>query len=604
MIKKMNIGLILFLVFIAQGCFSGNIRDTSGNHLGGTDVCAYAECLGEGCQDNKVGDCYHTTSVGSTGSIYFPGYSFFIYDGYGDFLDQWFGNHDDLMFLSPLPGETAIRFEITRDDNYVPVTIWHNPNFEDYDYNNMTYQVSYLPDVYLCTTEELDTDIDGLCDAAELRYGTDPNMIDTDGDGLSDKAELFGEDGHDFSAYGCDPTVAEPDSDDDGLYDYEELIYYETDPNNIDTDGDSLSDKAELFGFNGLDLPSYGSDPRHKNLFVEMDYYPGFEPSDVAIQRIVDAFAVAPVSNPDGNDGITLYIHKDDPIAEIDQVDEIPMNPVLLMANTWNHVNNLKNEKGYFDPSRSWAFRYALVANKLQGITNGGTANGGIFGYPGHDFLVTLGYFCGNEDGGCNCYDEGINEECGGTQAQRASTFMHELGHNLGLKHGKNWNVFHPGFPNSLSIMSYYYKELKVNFNPAVEFGYPGYTSIQEGDYYYILDYSRFEVAGMDESSVMEGNGLQPVSESSTTKEDLNKYSVVNRRWGYWIDPDPEDGCLDFNNNGFCGDVATVEVGIDLNGNNITDDQLPASSNEWEQLIYTSRAGCGGLIGDDVILGQ
>lgn len=85
-----------------------------------------------------------------------------------------------------------------------------------------------------------DPDGDGLTNAQEAKYGTDPNKWDTDGDGLSDKAEVTGT----------------------------RILHYglvKTDPLKKDTDGDGLSDKAELTGFY---LKGYGTvrpDPLKKD---------------------------------------------------------------------------------------------------------------------------------------------------------------------------------------------------------------------------------------------------------------------------------------------------------------------------------------------------
>ncbi|MCU0484589.1 MAG: DUF5050 domain-containing protein [Anaerolineales bacterium] len=80
----------------------------------------------------------------------------------------------------------------------------------------------------------LDTDGDGLPDAQEPAFGTDPNNPDTDGDGINDKAEID---------LRTNPTKA--DTDGDGIPDGEELRL-KTDPNKADTDGDTISDGDEL----------------------------------------------------------------------------------------------------------------------------------------------------------------------------------------------------------------------------------------------------------------------------------------------------------------------------------------------------------------------
>ncbi|WP_341926905.1 hypothetical protein [Nocardioides psychrotolerans] len=110
-----------------------------------------------------------------------------------------------------------------------------------------------------------DTDGDGIDDGDEIDGGTDPNdpldpgvpVVDTDGDGLSDTEETTGSENDD---YGNEPTNAtDPDSDDDGLNDGEE-VDLGTDPNNADTDGDGLLDGEEVDGTENS-FPSPATDP-------------------------------------------------------------------------------------------------------------------------------------------------------------------------------------------------------------------------------------------------------------------------------------------------------------------------------------------------------
>ena len=82
-----------------------------------------------------------------------------------------------------------------------------------------------------------DSDQDGLLDADELVLGTNPTVQDTDGDGLTDGAEM------DF--FNTDPLHA--DSDEDGISDALELLFP---PNNSgcpgDIDGDNAVSVADL----------------------------------------------------------------------------------------------------------------------------------------------------------------------------------------------------------------------------------------------------------------------------------------------------------------------------------------------------------------------
>ncbi len=84
-----------------------------------------------------------------------------------------------------------------------------------------------------------DTDGDGLTDVREAELGTDPNNPDTDDDGISDGDEVY--------VHMTDPLNS--DTDGDWLYDGGELIK-NTDPNNPDSDNDGLTDGQEYYVFN------------------------------------------------------------------------------------------------------------------------------------------------------------------------------------------------------------------------------------------------------------------------------------------------------------------------------------------------------------------
>ena len=89
------------------------------------------------------------------------------------------------------------------------------------------------------TSEADDEDNDGLTNAQERRFGTDPKNPDTDGDGLSD--------GDEVKKYRTNPLRS--DTDGDGLSDGDEILKYHTDPLKWDTDGDGLSDGDEVLKY-------------------------------------------------------------------------------------------------------------------------------------------------------------------------------------------------------------------------------------------------------------------------------------------------------------------------------------------------------------------
>jgi hypothetical protein len=110
----------------------------------------------------------------------------------------------------------------------------------DYDYD---YDGNYVPGGGMARA---DSDGDGLYDDDEVSvYGTNPAIYDTDGDGSGDGEEVY---------YGSDPRTAGGssgtagvDSDGDGLFDTDETSVYGTNPSVYDTDGDGVSDGAEVY---------------------------------------------------------------------------------------------------------------------------------------------------------------------------------------------------------------------------------------------------------------------------------------------------------------------------------------------------------------------
>lgn len=348
----------------------------------------------------------------------------------------------------------------------------------------------------------------------------------------------------------CSSEVGSLDSDADGLGDrMEECLG--TDPDDADTDGDSLSDGAEVYGANGVGLAGYGADPLRKDLFVEIDYYPAFMPAQEALDMVVEAFADADVSNPNGEDGIMLHLVLDDPIASGDQVADLGD----LSGTTWAAFDTIKNK--YFDNAGSGAFRYALFADQY----NGGTSSGLSRGIPGTDFVVTLGQWT----------------TPGGTVLEQAGTLMHEFGHNLGLGHGGDDDDLFK--VNYLSVMNYTYQ---------VE-------GLTVGGVEGVLDYSRLTIEGLDESDLNEGRsltGILPTLERTLDEYEMrmcvNLTSPNNCGSYVWLSGTARR-LTDFDLDGFISN----SVAADLNGDGDTDDTIGDSQNDWQNLNWDA----GGALG-------
>jgi hypothetical protein len=101
---------------------------------------------------------------------------------------------------------------------------------------------------------DVDSDGDGLTDAAEIALGTNPFDADTDHDGLTD--------GQEVNDYDTNPLSA--DTDGDGLTDYEEVMTFHTNPTVADSDNDGFTDYEEVltFGTNPM-LPDTDTNANH-----------------------------------------------------------------------------------------------------------------------------------------------------------------------------------------------------------------------------------------------------------------------------------------------------------------------------------------------------
>ncbi len=131
------------------------------------------------------------------------------------------------------------------------VDYYTNPNDDDTDDGGAKDGVEVLNDFdplnqwddYLLK----DDDGDGLINLEEINHGTNSSDPDTDDDGLDDGEEVYeGSDG-----YVTDPLS--PDTDGDNITDYEEveegLDGFITNPNKADTDDDGLTDWEEVFRY-------------------------------------------------------------------------------------------------------------------------------------------------------------------------------------------------------------------------------------------------------------------------------------------------------------------------------------------------------------------
>ena len=183
-------------------------------------------------------------------------------------FDIWQSDdNESYTLVSEVSDADSYQYAITEDfeTKYFKVSI---PNDFDETIESIPFVVTKTEDGY--SVDFLDSDYDGLPDIYENMISTDLNNPDTDGDGLTDYQEVYitgtdptkydsvtegvsdadaDSDGDGLSnAYeielGTDPKYA--DTDDDGLTDGDEINIYNTDPLNPDTDEDGVNDGDEI----------------------------------------------------------------------------------------------------------------------------------------------------------------------------------------------------------------------------------------------------------------------------------------------------------------------------------------------------------------------
>jgi hypothetical protein len=191
-----------------------------------------------------------------------------------------------------------------------------------------------------------------------------------------------------------------------------------------------------------LNLRALGANPNHKDVFVQVDSMTQQRFLQEAENIVKQAFLNAPVHNPDGIDGINLIIihgHTNIPQQESISINDLPGIESKWIGNSTD-TNNTKAAKMAI-------FHYALFAQDQSDFPG---SSGIGFGIPSMSFMVTLG----GQGWGADPNDTSHNI---GNVDQQAGTFLHELGHTLGLRHGGVVDL--PRFaPNYFSVMGYAYQ--------------------------------------------------------------------------------------------------------------------------------------------------
>lgn len=292
----------------------------------------------------------------------------------------------------------------------------------------------------------------------------------------------------------------------------------------VDSDGDGIPDMWERdgrFWYDGkwvslLDADTgRAPDSQHKDVYVWVDYMELKEgkpsdhserPSDTAIAMIKQAFATAPVSNPDGMNGINLHvIVAPQPVRFPDTNGNLVSHVDLLGTPNvdddhydWSMFNLVKRNSK-FQQGSSLFCHYCLFAHdhnsKLQnsGLAHITDAKGTYI--SGSDFIVSLGSYPSG-------FSSGKPVGYGGSVSQQAGTFMHELGHTLGLAHGGP--IVENGVPQIIFQVN---ENFKPNYLSVMNYSFQFYGLIYKGRNQ-LFDYSRFNLPELDETRLNEYVGL------------------------------------------------------------------------------------------------
>lgn len=338
------------------------------------------------------------------------------------------------------------------------------------------------------------------------------------------------------------------------------------------------------------------------------------EPKADAIAEVVQAFKDAPVTNPDGIDGITLHVDVDDAVPH-----QNFLNMGCFSGSTADY-DAIKNDPAYFGPNnpRRFAYHYVLFVHR-QVATSTSSGCGEL---PGNDHIVSLGdwntvciipgnngvldttgagddltigqaIFAGpnlvcntaatgddvqvTANGGAPPGDldgDGLDDRNVGTIREQSGTLMHELGHNLNLGHGggdcRNYK------PNYLSIMNYWFQ----------------FTGLLPGGE---LDYSRSALPDLDERNI---GGVGQLDETVGIQDGTHDTRYCCPNWSAFptvpgtgpidwnCDNDGgQDTNVSVNVNGDCVDTVGMNCGACDPGETMLLSQL-AGYDDWENLKY------------------
>jgi len=318
----------------------------------------------------------------------------------------------------------------------------------------------------------------------------------------------------------------------------------------VDADQDGIPDCSELPGttYAGLPLYDWGARQNQKDIFIEIDYMGSSDtnlmywPRKESLDNIKNVFAGRGIAVHfdigdlyDNNPGINANMY------DLGGGNELSYSEFLYMgyydastANSYDYKFNNMNL------ARMNIFHYVIFGDKSPP----GYPFGGLGELLGNDLIITYESYNVNY-----ATTEELNWQING----QAGVLFHELGHNLGLRHGGNVDTNYK--PNYISRMNYLYLYGLPNSGTAVEadryylernYYYGNYNcgyitsfdltnSIYSNTY--ILDFSDGLNPSLNENSLNELNGLT----GSGIWVDFNCDGMVQTSLMYNINPQDDN---------------------------------------------------------------
>lgn len=335
----------------------------------------------------------------------------------------------------------------------------------------------------------------------------------------------------------------------DGLTDNYENTHPPLDPNLRDTDGDGFDDGEEVLptgvpgcgAGGGLNIRLLGASPTRPDIFVEFDWMQAadhtHQPIVGALEDVIAAFNTR---------GITL--HLDTGVAPFNLGGGSQLAHQQGIGFGFSDASNpltfeAFKAANFNSRTRCNVFHYSIFGHFLETTVSSGAGE-----ICGDDFMVTLG----------SAPDQM------GTRLWQAGTFMHELGHNLGLRHGGNADL-PQSKPNYRSVMNrrWQFRGIDTNCDNVADA---------------VVDYSDELLDSLDENSLDERVGVCVVgAQCFGGPGECNNGGPTN--------------CvgIDWNGDGDCQDAA---VGVNLTTPD-GDRTILTGWNDWANLAFCLGGGGG-----------